>query len=69
LLDDGLTERHLAVAGQNRPVAVPHGEDGRTVKHGRRSTVSAGDRGVKKTGLVPPNGDNLVKFLCAGESI
>ena len=33
LLDDGLAEGHLAVAGQHRAVAVPDRQDRRAVKH------------------------------------
>ena len=27
LLDDGAAEGHLAVAGEHRPILVPHGKD------------------------------------------
>src|SRR5262249_54447681 len=52
VLDDGLAEGHLAVAGQNRAVAMPDGKYGGAVKRHESSDPirPQSDRADKKTG-------------------
>ena len=55
LLDDGLAERHLAVAGQHGPVAVPHAPGSSCCETSSFLTLSAGTIRVsrKRDGRAP----------------
>src|SRR5262245_3693531 len=59
LLDHGLTERHLAVAGHDRMIAVPDGQDRRAANHDFL-TVSAGESGCQENGTAGLAGGQAV---------
>src|SRR5262249_52970274 len=59
LLDDGLTEGDLAVAGHHRAVAMADGEDGCAVKRHRFGVYRPLQKSVKKTGRLLSRGDSV----------